>query len=84
MASVQNRRNRGEREDGGLVGYTANRSMAFIPYGPRGAKPMQQGAGLAPAEALAWLLRRSDNIIVIPGTTSVAHLEDNVRAWEQM
>ncbi|MEO0958489.1 MAG: aldo/keto reductase, partial [Pseudomonadota bacterium] len=32
--------------------------------------------------ALAWLLKRSPNIIVIPGTTSIAHLEENLQAWD--
>ena len=43
---------------------------------------MRQGAALPALSALAWLLRRSPNIIVIPGTTSIRHLEQNVQAWE--
>lgn len=79
IASVQNRLNSEERESDALVDYTAAKGIAFIPYGPLGAHPMQQGARLEPAAALRWLLARSPNIIVIPGTTSVAHLEENVR-----
>lgn len=82
VASVQNRFNMEETADADLVDYTAEKGIAFIPYGPLGANPMQRGAKLAPGEALAWLLKRSPNIVVIPGTTSTAHLEDNMRAWD--
>ncbi len=82
IASVQNRFNMSERDDDELVEFTAANGIAFIPYGPLGANPMQQGAKLASREALAWLLRRSPNIVVIPGTTSILHLEENVTAWE--
>ncbi|MEM7687155.1 MAG: aldo/keto reductase, partial [Pseudomonadota bacterium] len=81
VASVQNRFNMAETGDETLVDYTAERGIAFIPYGPLGANPMQRGAKLDPREALAWLLRRSPNIIVIPGTTSISHLEQNWSAW---
>ncbi|MEM8877655.1 MAG: aldo/keto reductase [Pseudomonadota bacterium] len=84
IASVQNRFNMAEEDADGLVDYTASKGIAFIPYGPLGAHPMQPGAKLAPRQALAWLLRRSPNIVVIPGTTSVAHLEENWRAWEDV
>lgn len=80
IASVQNRLNAEERESEALVDYTASKGIAFIPYGPLGAHPMQRGARLKPAAALRWLLARSPNVIVIPGTTSIAHLEENVRA----
>jgi aryl-alcohol dehydrogenase-like predicted oxidoreductase len=92
IASVQNRYNRTEREGDALVDYTAANGIAYIPYGPLGAHPMQPGAplaqggagaepGLSPAaSALRWLLDRSPNIVVIPGTTSVAHLEENLQA----
>ncbi|GJD93616.1 aldo/keto reductase [Methylobacterium iners] len=80
IASIQNRLNSEERGSEALVDYTAAKGIAFIPYGPLGAHPMQRGARLDPAEALRWLLARSPNIIVIPGTTSIAHLEENVRA----
>jgi len=69
-----------EAED--LVDFTAEKGIAFIPYGPLGANPMQQGAKLAPREAIAWLLARSPNIVVIPGTTSIKHLEENWSAWD--
>ena len=81
IASVQNRFNQEERSQDSLVDYTAEQGIAFIPYGPLGAHPMKQGATLPAQSALAWLLQRSPNIVVIPGTTSIAHLEENVAAW---
>jgi aryl-alcohol dehydrogenase-like predicted oxidoreductase len=80
IASVQNRLNAEERGSEALVDYTASKGIAFIPYGPLGAHPMQRGARLDPAAALRWLLARSPNVIVIPTTTSIAHLEENLRA----
>ncbi|MEM6932101.1 MAG: aldo/keto reductase [Pseudomonadota bacterium] len=82
IASVQNRFNMAETDNSALVDYTAELGIAFIPYGPLGANPMQRGARLLPKDALAWLLRRSPNIIVIPGTTSIQHLEENWSAWD--
>ncbi len=90
IASVQNRYNLAERGDDALVDLTAREGIAFIPYGPLGAHPMRPGAPLAegatrdgrtPAqEALRALLDRAPNVVVIPGTTSIAHLEENMRA----
>lgn len=82
IASVQNRFNQAERADEALVDYTAQQDIAFIPYGPLGAHPMKQGATLSPKEALAWLLKRSPNIVVIPGTTSIEHLQENLQTWQ--
>ncbi len=82
IASVQNRFNMAERDAEDLVDFTAEAGIAFIPYGPLGANPMKQGATLSPREALAWLLKRSPNIVVIPGTTSITHLEENWAAWD--
>lgn len=84
IASVQNRFNQAEDGQGALVDYTAERGIAFIPYGPLGAHPMKQGAALPAQAAIAWLLRRSPNIVVIPGTTSIQHLEENVGAWQHV
>lgn len=81
IASVQNRFNQEERAQESLVDYAAELGIAFIPYGPLGAHPMKQGAALPAQSALAWLLQRSPNIIVIPGTTSMAHLEENMATW---
>lgn len=82
IASVQNRLNQEERSQDDLVDYTAQKGIAFIPYGPLGANPMKQGAKLPVRPALAWLLKRSPNIIIIPGTTSIEHLEENMTAWD--
>jgi aryl-alcohol dehydrogenase-like predicted oxidoreductase len=84
IASVQNRFNAAERGAEDMVDFTAEHGIAFIPYGPLGAHPMQQGAKLDPAKALAWLLARSPNIVVIPGTTNPVHLDANVAAWTQV
>jgi len=81
IASVQNRFNMHDQTDADLVDYTAASGIAYIPYGPLGANPMQPGATLKPTQALAWLLRRSPNIVVIPGTTKRAHLEANWAVW---
>jgi len=82
IASVQNRFNQAEQDDGALVDYTVGLGIAYLPYGPLGAHPMRPGATLPARAALAWLLNRAPNIIVIPGTTSVAHLEENLRAGQ--
>ena len=82
IASVQNRFNVSETSHSDFVDYTASKGIAFIPYGPLGADPMQPGARLEPRQSLAWLLKRSPNIVVIPGTTSIAHLEENWSAWD--
>lgn len=82
IASVQNRFNMVETEHNALVDYTTERGIAFIPYGPLGANPMRHGAKLSPKSALCWLLRRAPNVIVIPGTTSIEHLEENWSAWD--
>lgn len=81
IASVQNRFNMAEPAKDDLVDHAARNGIAFIPYGPLGAHPMRPGAPLPATEALAWLLRRAPNVVVIPGTTSLAHLEENVAAW---
>ena len=81
IESVQNRFNREDGDEEGLVDYTAEKGIAFIPHGPLGANPMKRGAPIAPQEGLVWLLERSPNIIVIPGTTSIDHLRENVGAW---
>ncbi|TRY31529.1 aldo/keto reductase [Aliiglaciecola sp. M165] len=84
IASVQNRFNQNEQGDNDLVDYTLAKGIAYIPYGPLGAHPMKQGAALPSQQALKWLLERSPNIIVIPGTTSITHLRENVTTWETM
>jgi aryl-alcohol dehydrogenase-like predicted oxidoreductase len=90
VVCVQNYYNLARREDDALVELTARRGIAYVPYFPLGGfTPLQSdvlgsvAARLgAPqqAVALAWLLRRSPNMLVIPGTSSVAHLRENVAA----
>ncbi|MFT5526829.1 MAG: pyridoxine 4-dehydrogenase [Pirellulaceae bacterium] len=82
IAAVQNRYNQAERDDDELVDYTNEQGIAYLPWGPLGAQPWEPGALLPARAALAWLLARSPNIIVIPGTTSRTHLEENLTAWE--
>jgi len=88
VACVQNLYNIARRDDDALVDLTARQGIAYVPYFPLGGfTPLQSGAlqavadrlGATPmAVALAWLLRRSPNILLIPGTSSVAHLRENV------
>src|SRR5689334_16148883 len=88
VVCVQNFYNVARREDDVLVDLTARQGIAFVPYFPLGGfQPLQSDAlgavaarlGVsAQAVALAWLLHRSPNMLVIPGTSSVAHLRENV------
>ena len=80
VVSVQNRYNLADREWEPVLDYCERESIAFIPW-----YPLQTGklAGtIGPAEALAWLLRRSPVMLPIPGTSKVKHLEENMRAVE--
>jgi pyridoxine 4-dehydrogenase len=88
IVSVQNFYNVANRGDDALVDELAASGIAYVPFFPLGGfRPVQSAvlsavaARLAAAPmsvALAWLLRRSPNILLIPGTSSVAHLRDNV------
>jgi pyridoxine 4-dehydrogenase len=88
VVCVQNFYNLAHRVDDGLIDSLAARGIAYVPYFPLGGfSPLQSGElgsvaarlGATPmAVALAWLLQRSPNILLIPGTSSVAHLRDNV------
>jgi len=90
VACVQNLYNIAHREDDDLVDSTARQGVAFVPYFPLGGFMKLQSEALhavadrlgatAMGVALAWLLRRSPNILLIPGTSSVAHLRENVAA----
>lgn len=82
VASVQNRFNQSEHDDDPLVESTNEKGIAYLPWGPLGAQPWEPGAPLPAREALAWLLQRSPNIIAIPGTTSLNHLNENLSAWD--
>ncbi|MEU2161618.1 aldo/keto reductase [Streptomyces chengbuensis] len=93
VVSVQNLYNLADRGAEDVVRYAESRNIAFIPWFPiatgelaRPGGPLDTAArrhGATPAQlALAWLLRRSPVMLPIPGTSSVAHLEENVRAAE--
>lgn len=74
IVSVQNRYNASERESDDVLGACEARGIPFLPWFPLGS------GSLDPGEALRFLLARSPVILPIPGTSSVAHLEENVRA----
>jgi aryl-alcohol dehydrogenase-like predicted oxidoreductase len=88
VACVQNYYNIAHRDDDDLIDSLAASGIAYVPYFPLGGfSPLQSAAldavaarlGATPmAVALAWLLHRSPNILLIPGTSSIAHLRDNV------
>jgi aryl-alcohol dehydrogenase-like predicted oxidoreductase len=90
IACVQNHYNLAHRGDDALVDALARDGIAYVPFFPLGGFSPLQSAGLsAVAErldatplqlALAWLLRRSPNILLIPGTASLAHLRENLAA----
>jgi pyridoxine 4-dehydrogenase len=90
VVSVQNLYNLGNRQWEEIVDYTAKRNIAFIPWYPLASGPdkladkinkiaAKHGA-VTSQIALAWLLKRSANILLIPGTKSIAHLEENMAA----
>jgi pyridoxine 4-dehydrogenase len=88
VVCVQNQYNLAHREDDTMIDSLAEQGIAYVPYFPLGGfSPLQSDAldkvaaelGETPmAVALAWLLQRSPNILLIPGTSSVAHLRENV------
>jgi pyridoxine 4-dehydrogenase len=90
VVCVQNFYNIARREDDALVDATAQQGIGYVPYFPLGGFTPLQSETLnavakrlgttAMAVALAWLLQRSPNMLLIPGTSSVAHLHENVAA----
>ena len=88
VVCVQNFYNIAQRSDDPLVDLTAGQGIAYVPYFPLGGfTPLQSDTlravatrlGVPPmAVALAWLQQRSPNVLLIPGTSSVAHLRENV------
>ena len=90
IVSVQNRYNISDRDWEAEVDYSEREGLAFIPWFPLSAGGLEEGGPLARVAnrhgatvyqvALAWLLARSPAMLVIPGTSSMGHLEDNVRA----
>lgn len=90
VVSVQNLYNLSERKWESIVDYTAQNNMAFIPWFPLASGPdkMRDKIGRIAEKhratvsqvALAWLLKRSPNILLIPGTRSLEHLQENLQA----
>jgi pyridoxine 4-dehydrogenase len=92
IVSVQNRYNVGDRNWEAEVDYSEREGLAFIPWFPLSAGTLGEGGALHRVAqrhgatvyqtALAWLLNRSPAMLVIPGTSSVGHLEENIAAAE--
>jgi pyridoxine 4-dehydrogenase len=90
IVCVQNAYNLAHRHDDGFVDDLAARGVAYVPFFPLGGFTPLQSSILDDAAsalqvtpmqlALAWLLQRSPNILLIPGTSSVAHLRENLKA----
>ena len=90
IVGVQNYYNVAHRDDDAMIDDLARDGIAYVPYFPLGGfSPLQsstlsdvaQRLGATPMQvALAWLLRRSPNILLIPGTSSVAHFRENLAA----
>ena len=91
VASVQNRYNFADRGSEDVLEYCEKHGIAFIPWFPLGAGELARAGekldaiasahGATPSQvAIAWLLQRSPVIVPIPGTSKVAHLEENVTA----
>jgi len=89
IVSVQNRYSFADREWDYVVDYCERNAIAFIPWFPLGAgrvagevlgRIAQAHQASSTQVALAWLLRRSPMMLPIPGTSSIAHLEENVAA----
>jgi len=90
IVCVQNLYNVAHRHDDGFIDDLTRQGIAYVPFFPLGGfSPLQSSALDAVAAALqatpmqvaiAWLLQRSPNILLIPGTSSVAHLRENLKA----
>ena len=90
IVCVQNQYNLVQRDDDALVDELAAKGIAYVPFFPLGGfSPIQSSAlskiaetiGATPMQvALAWLLYRAPNILLIPGTSSIEHLRENMRA----
>lgn len=88
IVCVQNSYNLAHRQDDALIDQLAQDGIAWVPFFPLGGFSPLQSAALSEAAvaceasplqvALAWLLQRSPNILLIPGTSSLAHLEQNL------
>jgi aryl-alcohol dehydrogenase-like predicted oxidoreductase len=98
VAGIQNGYSIIDRQDDGLVDFAREREIAFVPFFPLGSAfrggpgrlageativQIADKRGATPTQiALAWLLARYDRMLLIPGTSSIAHLEENMAAIE--
>jgi pyridoxine 4-dehydrogenase len=98
VGEIQNAYSIVDRQDDGMVDFAREREIAFVPFAPLGSAWTDGPArlrgdpaiarvadkhGATPAQiALAWLLARYDRMLLIPGTSSIAHLEENMAAIE--
>ena len=92
IVCVQNQYNLAHREDDALIEALARQGIAYVPFFPLGGfTPLQSSTltavaarlGATPMQvALAWLLHRSPNLLLIPGTSSTRHLRENLAAAE--
>ena len=92
IVCIQNFYNLAHRDDDAFINDLARQRIAYVPFFPLGGfNPLQSGAlsavaaslGATPLQvALAWLLQRSPNVLLIPGTSSVQHLRENLAAVE--
>jgi len=90
IACVQNHYNLVHRADDALIDELARDDIAYVPFFPLGGfSPLQSATlsdvaarlGASPNQvALAWLLHRAPNVLLIPGTTSISHLKENLAA----
>jgi aryl-alcohol dehydrogenase-like predicted oxidoreductase len=90
IACVQNHYNLLHRHDDALIDALAGQGIAYVPYFPLGGfTPLQSAAlsdiartlGATPMQtALAWLMHRAPNLLLIPGTSSLDHLRENMKA----
>jgi aryl-alcohol dehydrogenase-like predicted oxidoreductase len=90
IVCVQNQYNLAHRDDDAFIDALATQGVAYVPFFPLGGFNPLQSAALSDVAAkldatpmqvaLAWLLQRSPNILLIPGTSSVAHLHENLAA----
>jgi len=91
IVCVQNRYNLAHRSDDELIDELADDRIAYVPFFPLGGFALQSSTLVNVARllnattaqvALAWLLRRAPNVLLIPGTSSLAHLRENLAAAE--
>jgi aryl-alcohol dehydrogenase-like predicted oxidoreductase len=90
VVCVQNHYNLAHRDDDALIDLLADKKIAYVPFFPLGGFTPLQSSTLSDLAAridatpmqvaLAWLLRRAPNILLIPGTSSLAHLRENLDA----